>query len=262
MLVTVNETAKKTSILQIPRDTYANYTSRSYKKLNGALTALGMDGFRGLLEEILGITIDAHVMLKPDALVGIVDAIGGVTVEIPREMRYSDPAQNLEISLPKGEKTLTGREAEQFVRYRSGYANADLGRLDAQKLFLRSLAVACQNLTPMQMLRVAMSAMTTVQTDLGIHEIIRLAGVLRACDVDDVAMQTLTGLAVRGDSGAWYYAVNRAAAEREARELLETDASAAFDPQYRLDRPENKRFHAVYTADERDLPRMADEWNR
>lgn len=265
MLVTINETAKQARILQIPRDTYAEYTKNRYKKLNGAVNALGLRGFESFLEDTLGVQINCYVALKPDALVGVVNAIGGVDVVIPQDMKYSDPTQGLTIDLPAGPRHLTGEEAEQFVRFRSGYANADLGRLDAQKVFLKAFAKRCQSLSAMEMIGAAMHALTTVQTNIGVHDAIRLVGVLRACNTDDIPMATMPGQAARGESGAWYYVINREGGCRAVEEYLlpETPFSDAdFDPKRTFDREENSLFHAVYTASEEMLPQIWETYQK
>lgn len=261
MLVSIHETAKEARILQIPRDTYAEYTNRSYKKLNGALPVLGVDKFEAFLEEALGVEIHCFVKLRTDALVSIVDAIGGVEIDVPQDMEYSDPAQGLEIHLSAGRRRLCGAEAEQFVRFRSGYANADLGRLDAQKLFLSAFAKRCQTLTAMEMLKAAFYALTKVQTNLGVHDAVRLVGVLRACDTDAIPMATMPGGAVQGVSGAWYYAINRAGGCRAVNEYLFPKIpleESEFDPGRVFDREENKAFHAVYTVEEEKLAQLLD----
>lgn len=256
LLFTVDAEAHVVSVLQIPRDTYAEYTSRSYKKINGVLNALGIDGTVAMLEKILGVDIDAYVTLKPDALVSIVDAIGGIDLSVPVDMDYSDPAQGLEIHLKAGPTHLDGRAAEQFVRFRSGYANADLGRLDAQKLFLQALALKCSSLSLSQTLSAALHAMTTVQTNLSLPAAVRLISALRACDAEGIPMQTLPGGAIRGESGAWYYVVNREGAMRAVEELLRPTmprGEVQFDPDRILDRASDPRFHRIYEIPEAEL---------
>lgn len=264
-LVTVDERAKDATILQIPRDTYAEYTERDYKKLNGAPGKLGVSGFEKLLEQALCVPIDCYVTVNLDALVRIVDAIGGVELDVPQDMSYSDPAQGLEIHIPKGAHRLSGAQAEQFVRFRSGYANADLGRLDAQKLFLKAFAKKCKSLKASEMLRVMLAALTTVQTDMGVQDAVRIAGVLRACDPDAVKMATLPGMAVRGNSGAWYYAVNREGALKAVNEYLLPEqplTDADFDRDRIFDREENTLFHGVYTARREELPYLWEKYNK
>ena len=257
LVVSINESDKQVSILQIPRDTYAEYTEKSYKKLNGALSTLGESGIKELLGEALGVTIHHFAIVKLDLFCKMVDAVGGVDVDVPQKMEYHDPAQDLHISLEAGRQHLDGQAAEHFVRYRAGYVNADLGRLDAQKLFLRAFAQSCHNLKSADYFRLAGASLTGVQTDLGIGEAIRIGTILRECDPDEVPMQTLAGQAVRGNSGAWYYVLNREGACRQINELTYPTAPidlSDFDADGLFDRTQNPQFHNVYTAAENALP--------
>ncbi|MBQ9784711.1 MAG: LCP family protein [Clostridia bacterium] len=254
LLVTVNESAGQTSILQIPRDTYAEYTKRDYKKLNGAMSALGADGFKNFLSDALGVKIHYFVVLKLDFFRALVDDVGGVEVQIPQDMVYSDPEQGLEINLKKGRMHLDGAQAEQFVRYRSGYVNADLGRLDAQKLFLRAFAKQCKTLSWRSVLRVLGHALTGVQTDLGVIDAVRVLKVLRACNPDAVPMETLAGQAVAGKSGAWYYVLNREGARRQIDAYLSPAGDVRFDPRGLFEHDSNSDFRNIYIAKESALP--------
>ena len=257
LLVSINESERQASVLQIPRDTYAEYTDRDYKKINGALSALGEGGIKEFLSSALGVPIHYFAVVKLDLFCKIVDAVGGVDIDVPQKMEYHDPAQDLHISLDAGMQHLDGQAAEHFVRYRAGYVNADLGRLDAQKLFLRAFAAKCRDLTAAECLGAVGSMLTGVQTDIGIGEAIRLGTVLRACDPDAVPMQTLAGQAVKGQSGAWYYVVNREGACRQIGELTYPDSIVNltdFDADGLFDRVQNSEFHKVYTAAEDELP--------
>lgn len=256
MLVTVNESENTASVLQIPRDTYANYTDHDYRKLNGALSALGESRIKQLFSEAFGVRVHYFVILDLSAFSTIVDAIGGVDVVSPQEMHYSDPTQGLEIHLPQGTVHLDGHSAEQFIRYRSGYANADLGRLDAQKIFLRAFAQKTASLSPLELTRALSTVLTKLQTDLDLPSAIRIVSALKRCSAETFPMATLSGQAVQGASGAWYYAVNRAGAARMRAEYLlprATDA-AEFDPNRIFDRPQTERFHRIYIAPEANLP--------
>jgi LCP family protein required for cell wall assembly len=142
MLVSFDPSKSRICVLQIPRDTYALYGNGKYRKLNGAQRALGEDGFCGLLEDSLGIGIDGYVSLDLSGFRELVDLIGGVEIELDEPLRYTDSAQGLYIDLDSGRQTLDGKQAEMFVRYRSGYRRGDLDRLNAQKKFLAALFVA------------------------------------------------------------------------------------------------------------------------
>ena len=256
-LVTLNKTEKNARILQIPRDTYANYTPKDYKKINGALHALGEQGLKQRLAEALGVPIHYFVVLDLSCMRRMVDAIGGVELCIPQDLEYSDPAQGLGIHLLAGTHHLDGAMAEHFVRYRAGYVNADLGRLDAQKLFLQAFAQKCRSLTVAQLLRVTSVALTMLQTDLSLPEAMQAALLLRACDADSIPMATLCGQAAQGSSGAWYYVVNREGACRSVNEYLlpaQRLELCEFDRNGFFDRPDFEAFHKIYLAPEGTLP--------
>ena len=255
LLVTVNESARETSILQIPRDTYAEYTKKDYKKLNGAMNALGADGLKSFLSDALGVKIHYFVVLKLDFFRALVDDIGGVEVEIPIDMTYDDPTQGLHINLKKGKRHLDGMAAEQFVRYRSGYVNADLGRLDAQKLFLRAFAEQCKSLSAGAIFRIAAHALTGVQTDLGIIDAVRVLKVLRLCEPQSVPMETLAGQAVQGRSGAWYYVLNHEGVrEQIAAYMLPNAGGVRFDACGFFENEKNEDFKRIYRAGRGELP--------
>ena len=256
-ILTLNELTKEVSILQIPRDTYAEYTDRDYKKINGAANAMGNAALTAFLSDAMQVKLHAYIKLDLDVLAQLIDDIGGVDVEVPQEMNYSDPAQGLEIQLPQGKVHLDGKTAEHFVRYRAGYADADLGRLDAQKLFLRAVAQKCKSLRLSQVLKAAFSALPHVNTNISLPDAIRVLTVLMDCDADAFPMATLAGQAVKGNSGAWYYSLNRQGTVRMINEYLlpKTQISCdQFDPGGVFDREGPRDFHAIYEAMETELP--------
>ena len=257
LVVSINEEEKCASILQIPRDTYAEYTEKDYKKLNGALSALGESGIKDFFSSALGVPIHYFAVVNLDHFCKMVDAVGGVDVDVEQNMEYHDPAQDLHISLGAGKQHLDGKAAEQFVRYRSGYVNADLGRLDAQKLFLKAFAERCRDLNAPEYFRLIGASLTGVKTDIGIAEAVHIGKALQECDPDSVSMQTLAGQAVQGKSGAWYYVLNREGACRQINELTYPESRIAlsnFDTAGLFDRVQNPQFHNVYTAAEKELP--------
>ena len=102
-----------------------------------------MDKLKKQVTEITGIEIDYHVLFKTKILRQVVDKIGGVTVDVPINMNYDDPYQNLYIHLKKGTQKLTGSQAEQFCRFRknndgSGYPGGDVERTKAQQKFIKA----------------------------------------------------------------------------------------------------------------------------
>lgn len=248
----------KASLVQIPRDTYAAYTDKEYRKLNGAPDALG--GVRGLatfLSKSLGVPIDHYALVDLDCIGDTVDAIGGVTLTVPTDMDYEDNSQNLSIHLKAGKQTLNGDLAEQFLRYRSGYVTADLGRLDAQKLFLSAfLAQIKENCTLPTLIRIVRSLYGRVETDLTLGDCVRLASAGMKLSPERLSMETLPGEATRtnGDSGAWYYILRRDAAYDTVNRMLnvsETPLSPSrFDPEECFTSEAHPHFDAIYHGNE------------
>ena len=88
---------------------------------------------------LTGLPVHYYVVVNPDGFRRIIDTLDGVWIDVPIRMYYSDPDQGLYIDLKPGYQLLDGKKAEQFCRFRSGYANADLGRIEAQQNFVKAL---------------------------------------------------------------------------------------------------------------------------
>lgn len=210
MLVSLDRVNGSACVLQIPRDTYFEYTDRDYKKINGAPSALGgMRAFCDSLGEALGVKIDSYISFGLDAFADAVDAVGGVEVELDEALEYKDPAQELTISLPKGKQTLDGKTAEHFVRYRSGYLRGDLGRLDAQKIFMAAFFGKVSKLGTGEAIKLATTLLPSVNTDIGAFEMVGLIRDASGIDGDGLSFVTAPGEdIVSAKSGAWYYVLS------------------------------------------------------
>lgn len=221
ILASLNTKEKKVNLLSIPRDTMSNVT-RSNKKINAAYGRSGKANIDHLLEEIQGVTgimPDNYVVIDLDGFIELIDKIGGVEVDVPRDMDYDDDAQDLHIHIKKGLQTLDGKTAMGFVRYRKGYADADLGRIRAQQLFLS--AIAKKMMQPSNLLQInafAEFAKENVKTDLSVGEMAWFGMQLVSIDAEnDLQMFTLPGAAGMYHRLS-YYIVN----EAETLELINT----------------------------------------
>ena len=137
------------SLISVPRDTRVD-VCREVEELLGssygvmkfnAVHAIGGEKYGPQaavlqLEDLLGVKIDHYVKVDFDALVEIVDAVGGVEVDVPQDMKWDmSDTGDIKIDLKKGLQTLDGNKALQLVRYRKGYANGDVGRIQVQQMF-------------------------------------------------------------------------------------------------------------------------------
>ena len=145
---------QKLNVMSIPRDTLVNINA-DIKKIN-AVYNYGGGGDKGIaalndeISELMGFVPDFQVVVEWKAVGELVDALGGVWYDVPRNMDYEDPYQDLSIHVPAGYQKLDGGQAMGVVRYRSGYNTGDLGRIETQQGFLKAVVEQClkiQNVT-------------------------------------------------------------------------------------------------------------------
>ena len=135
------ERGEPVRLLSIPRDTYvANYTTHKLNAVYGAVGG-GTAGMELLMREVgnvIGFEPDGYVLVDMDVVVRAVDLLGGVDYNVPQDMNYDDDSQNLHIHLTAGQQHLDGQQVIELLRFRSGYADADIGRTAVQRDFLRT----------------------------------------------------------------------------------------------------------------------------
>ena len=125
--------------VSIPRDSKAIIGGKAHK-INYAYNKGGTKLLADTISEQLGIPVDYTVCVNLQGFTALVDAIGGVDFEVPINMDYDDPIQGLYIHVKAGYQLLDGETAMGVVRFRSGYANGDLGRVEMQQKFLKAVA--------------------------------------------------------------------------------------------------------------------------
>ncbi len=209
MLVFFNHETAAIDIISIPRDTRVKIPDEIYEtilqrrndvdqivKIN-EVPAYIIDENRNevsvaVLEKSLGVDIDYYIKMDLDVFRKIVDIIGGVTFDVPFDMAYNDPEQDLFISLSKGEQTLNGGQAEQLVRFRSGYDNGDIGRIEMQHAFMK--AFVNQLLTKknrLNMLNIVGEVLMRVETNF--DQAVAYLTFLHKIDPENFVMHMLPG---------------------------------------------------------------------
>ena len=159
------------------------------------------------VESVTGIRPDKYVLVSVDAFVDIIDAIGGVEVDVPINMYYKDPTQNLTINIKKGLQVLDGYDSMGFMRYRATYADGDLGRIKVQHTFVE--AVIKKMLTPSTFARIPEISeiiLDNLETDLTLGNAIWLGKQMLTMNLEtDVNMHTLPGRADYYDGLSYYF---------------------------------------------------------
>ncbi|MCY6959726.1 LCP family protein [Clostridium brassicae] len=144
MLIHYNPTSEEVSIVSIPRDTLIKINKKNFK-INAAHAVGNVDYSIDAVEKLLDIDIDYYGKIDYQGFREIIDSIGGVDMEITRNMNYDDESQDLHIHFKKGEEVhLDGAKAEQFFRWRknndgTGLADGDIGRIDNQHIFVQKV---------------------------------------------------------------------------------------------------------------------------
>ena len=266
MLVSADIAEGHVNIIQIPRDTYARYSERGYRKLNGAMSYLGGgEALCDFLSEAMCIDIEGYFAFDLDAFVKAVDAIGGVEIDLPFDMDYRDPYQNLNIHLKAGRQTLDGRAAEQFVRYRSGYVRGDIGRIDAQKIFLSALfEQTLESMTPSVFVKTLSAIIGDVDTNISLGDITDLALCMFDIETKDITLLTLAGEDVRvSEGGAWFYVISKSSAVKILSDNLgETVLYDSFDKKQAFVNPQNENLYKIYSSDIDYTASSAEDINR
>ncbi|MBN7774029.1 LCP family protein [Clostridium aminobutyricum] len=149
MLASYDTENQRVDIISVPRDTYyprSKYKSAAAQKINAVYQNGGAVGAAKAVSEVLmGIPINYYAVIEFSDVEAIVDEIGGVPMNIPNisnkgGMYYNDPYDTppLKIAIPAGQQTLDGKHAVQFLRFRKGYPEGDIGRVKAQQEFIKS----------------------------------------------------------------------------------------------------------------------------
>ena len=179
--------------VSIPRDTKALIKGENHK-INYAYNSGGMETMSETVSDQLGIPVDYTVLVNLKAFQALVDAIGGVWFDVPLDMNYEDPYQNLSIHFSKGTRHLTGAEALKVVRFREGYASQDIGRMHTQQDFLK--AVAKQMLSPASLTKLddyCKIFVDYVETDLTVGNLVWMGTQVIGMGSDAIEFATLPG---------------------------------------------------------------------
>lgn len=136
MLVSVHKNGE-IALSSIPRDTRVKI-GKKHQKINAALPIGGREMLIEAVREVTGAPIHYYAQVNFEGFKNIVDILGGVEFEVPQDMFYEDPAQDLYIDLKAGLQLLDGDKAEQLCRFRK-YPEADIARTRVQQAFVKAM---------------------------------------------------------------------------------------------------------------------------
>lgn len=165
-------------LLSIPRDTWTDVPGAGWGKINGANVHGGPEMVKAAVQSLTGVPVDGYVFLAVSALRDLTNAVGGVTVDVEKAMKYDDNAGRLHIDLQPGRQRLSGEQMEGYLRFRKDNTG-DLGRVGRQQEFLSAVAAKMKN--PLNWWRLPGVVGTTygnTRTDLTRAQVGQLLGAL------------------------------------------------------------------------------------
>ena len=192
MVASLDSEQDTVSLLSIPRDTRVKIKRHGYDKINAAYAYGGEELSQNTVESLLGIDINHYVIVNTHSFVDLIDALGGIDIEVEDRMQYEDPWDDdggLVIDLKPGMQHMDGKTAVTYVRYRD--AEGDAGRVRRQQRFMRAcLDKLTDPSIVMKLPDVLNEARKVVKTDLSIGEMIEIAQTLKIADESEDGLKT------------------------------------------------------------------------
>ena len=213
LLVRVNPEEGEVNVMSIPRDTRVEIPGYGVDKINEANSEGGAElAAQTVMHNFDNVKIDRFVRVSTNAFKEIVDLVGGVEVLVPKEMKYEDKTQGLEINLQPGLQTLDGDKAEQFARFRQD-AYGDIGRVQRQQILLKALRQRMTNpLVITKLPQIVQVLQQHIDTNLSAEEMMALASFGLKLDSKDLHMVMLPGdFSDPEEYGASYWLADHAA---------------------------------------------------
>lgn len=213
-----NPKTQKASMLSVPRDTYVTNGKYKYSAQNkiNCLYNGGENPEKTLeaVNDLTGLNMKYYILVDTEALIKLVDLIGGVEFDVPIDMDYDDSMQDLHIHLKKGYQTLTGKQAEQVVRFRHNndgssypyeYGNEDYGRMKTQRNLIVAVAkqtIKLKNITEIKNMINIMKE--DVKTNIDFSLLIDYIPYAINMDLNTIQTAQLPGESAQ-KSGGWFY---------------------------------------------------------
>ena len=179
------------TLVSIPRDAWVRVPHRGSMKINSVIGAGGPKLAASVVSAITGATIDATMVVAPEGAKQIVDAMGGVNIDVEKQMDYDDNYGDLHIHLKKGEQFLSGGQVLGYMRFRHD-EEGDFGRMRRQQQVVRVIAhEMAQPAEWTKLPRLIAFARKDVRTELSDNQLAALVESYRSVGADDLRTLTL-----------------------------------------------------------------------
>lgn len=203
-VVMLDTSNKNVSLLSIPRDTRVHIPKYGFDKINHAYPLGGQKLTQRTVEEFLGVKVNNYVMVDFKGFKGLVDAIGGVDIDVEENMYYRDSWDGFTVDLKKGKQHMDGNTAIQYVRYRD--EEGDIGRVKRQQRFIMAMyeKIASEDLLK-HIPGLAKQLTSMIKTDMNVADMITLGKAMHTMvKQTGVKMNTVPGVGEYLDGISYY----------------------------------------------------------
>ena len=195
MIATLDAKKHKAAILSVPRDTRVKIKGHGFDKINAAYAYGGHRLTQSTIEDLLGVEMEHYVIINVNAFTKIIDAIGGIDINVEKRMYYEDPWDDnggLVINLYPGQQHMDGSTAITYVRYRD--EEGDIGRITRQQKFMK--AVMDKLTSPSIIPRIPAiigEVVDSINTDLSVKQMIEFMAALNEAQTNGLQTEMLPG---------------------------------------------------------------------
>jgi len=195
MIATLDPKKGKAAILSIPRDTRVKIKGHGFDKINAAYAYGGHKLTQNTVEDLLGVDMEHYVLINVNAFTKIIDAIGGVDINVEKRMYYEDPWDDnggLVINLYPGQQHMDGKTAITYVRYRD--EEGDIGRITRQQKFMQAVMdkLTSPAIIP-KIPSIISEVVDCIDTDLSIKQMIEFMAALKEAQANGLQTEMLPG---------------------------------------------------------------------
>jgi LCP family protein required for cell wall assembly len=193
MVVSLDLPSQRAWVLSVPRDMRVEIPRHGLNKINDAYRIGGVELVRQTVEQFLGARMDYFVLVKLGAVQRFIDAIGGIAVDVEKDMSYDDNWGQLHIHLARGIQHLNGTQVEGYMRFRHD-AESDFGRMRRQQQTMKAVLAKLQSPSVAFRVPKLIDAFNkSIETDLTRDQILGLANLFHRVRPDDVVSDTVPG---------------------------------------------------------------------
>lgn len=186
MLIRADSKNNTVDMISIPRDSYVSINGKM-DKINAAHSYGGIDLTMTVVRDFLGINLDKYMVISFEAVIEGIDALGGMDVDVSQDVAGA-------MGINPGIHTMSGDEVLKYVRFRKGYQNADLGRINTQQDFLKQFIKEATKPTNLPKLPKVYAAMKPyIKTNMNIKDLSSLAMKFKFVDSSNLNSVRLEG---------------------------------------------------------------------